>query len=398
MKNFSNSTPTKWENPRWPTEILGPEENYASKAHQRWEKEVYDVFSSYGLSHTDILNTIASTHYKMIDLRSLAKSPPLQWVVKGALPRNGIAAIYGPSGCGKSFLVLDMAHAIANGRRWFGLRTTACPIVYVCLEGQSGLSQRVRAINLQSLNDVRIYVITQPCSFANSVDIHDLIEVIKLHKAINGIVIIDTLNGAMPGSDENSSADMGKIIAMSKQLQTAIGGLILLVHHTGKDSSRGMRGHSSLFAAMDAAIEVKRNGEQREWSLAKSKDGADSGSHAFKLKPVVLGFDEDGDVMDSCVVDPCEAVALDVKQQPIGRNQQIVADGLMELLKASPHAGQGGSPIDAPCIQLDATINQLRGRLTDVPPTRRKERIKEAIEGLLSKGTFQKGNGWIWPT
>ncbi len=62
------------------------------------------------------------------------------------------------------------------------------------------------------------------------------------------------------------------------------GGLVVLVHHTGKDATKGLRGHSSLFAALDAAIEVSRSGERREWILAKSKDGRDGSTHPFKLR------------------------------------------------------------------------------------------------------------------
>ena len=38
-----------------------------------------------------------------------------------------------------------------------------------------------------------------------------------------GVVIIDTLNRAAPEADENSSADMGKILKGAKELQRRIG-------------------------------------------------------------------------------------------------------------------------------------------------------------------------------
>lgn len=48
-----------------------------------------------------------------------------------------------------------------------------------------------------------------------------------------GVVIVDTLNRAAPGLDENSSQDMGRILAGMKRLQGITGGLVLVVHHTG---------------------------------------------------------------------------------------------------------------------------------------------------------------------
>ena len=76
----------------------------------------------------------------------------------------------------------------------------------------------------------------------------------------------------------------------------------MLVHHTGKDATKGLRGHSSLFAALDAAVEVSRDGERREWKVAKSKEGQDGDAHPFKLQIETLGTDDYGDVISSCVV------------------------------------------------------------------------------------------------
>src|SRR5690606_31022552 len=101
-------------------------------------------------------------------------------------------------------------------------------------------------------------------------DLKDLGMSIKARGSTDGVVIIDTLNRAAPGMDENSSVDMGHAIHAAKLIQQGLGGLVLLVHHSGKDAAKGMRGHSSLYAALDAASEVKRSGPDRVWSLAKA--------------------------------------------------------------------------------------------------------------------------------
>jgi hypothetical protein len=103
--------------------------------------------------------------------------------------------------------------------------------------------------------------------------------------------------------DENDSKSMGEVIGAAKAIQAAAGGVVLLVHHTGKDSTKGMRGHSSLLAALDAAIEVTRTDDRREWKIAKSKDGEDGEAHPFRLDVVEIGEDEDdGEPVTSCIV------------------------------------------------------------------------------------------------
>ncbi len=42
---------------------------------------------------------------------------------------------------------------------------------------------------------------------------------------------------------------------------------MVLIHHTGKDATEGLRGYSSIFAAMDAAVEVSRDSDRREWKV-----------------------------------------------------------------------------------------------------------------------------------
>jgi hypothetical protein len=88
------------------------------------------------------------------------------------------------------------------------------------------------------------------------------------------------------------------------------GGSVILIHHTGKNIGAGMRGHSSLFAAMDGVIEVcKEDNGSRLWSVAKSKDGADGGRHSFDLHLVHLPPDDEGFPQTSCVPVAVEATA-----------------------------------------------------------------------------------------
>jgi len=86
--------------------------------------------------------------------------------------------------------------------------------------------------------------------------------------------------------------------------------VILLVHHSGKDQSRGMRGWSGLHAAMDFVVECQREGEEgsREaaFRLAKVKDGTTGTTHRFRMDLVPLGADEDGDPITSLTVRQAE--------------------------------------------------------------------------------------------
>ena len=64
-------------------------------------------------------------------------------------------------------------------------------------------------------------------------------------------IIIDTLNRALAGGDENSSKDMGAVISAVDRIQRATGAHCSLIHHVPVDRTDRMRGHGSVLGAVD---------------------------------------------------------------------------------------------------------------------------------------------------
>lgn len=339
----------------------------------------------------------APRRFKVLAADDLATLPPLQWLVRGVLPRHGVACLYGPSGSGKSFLAIDLAAHVAWGRDWFGHRVDAAPVAYLALEGEHGVAQRVQAWKAHhGALPTSLRFVTQPFSLLD--DAQELAGDLTASGMTGGLVIIDTLNRAAPLVDENAAADMGRVIDGAKALQAALGGLVLLVHHSGKDTTRGMRGHSSLHAALDAAIEVTRSDAGRAWKLAKAKDATDDEAQPFRLVVETLGTDDFGDEVTSCVVEPDECVAqVQAVKLPAGGNQRLVLDALKPLLRVSHEFGKGGAPAVRPCVLLEDALPILGDALA-VEPKRRTERARQAVTGLASRGVVGIGEGWVWLT
>src|SRR5207253_1810102 len=83
-------------------------------------------------------------------------------------------------------------------------------------------------------------------------------------KGLTDVIVLDTMAAVSPGSNENSAEDVGRLLQHCKFLHRETGALVILVAHSGKDQSRGMRGWSGAKAAADAEIEVTRNGDYRQ--------------------------------------------------------------------------------------------------------------------------------------
>lgn len=337
--------------------------------------------------------------YHLASAEDLAKLPPMRWLVRGVLPAQGLAAVYGLPGSGKTFLALDLAAAVAEGSRWFGFTTKQAPVVYLGLEGESGLSQRVQAWSRhhhRALPAALRFVVAQPFDLLQPDDLAELAQAITTSCGSGAMVAIDTLNRASPGADENDSQDMGRIIAAAKRLQVLVAGLVLLVHHAGKDTTRGMRGHSSLLAAIDAAIEVNRQGATRDWRIAKAKDAADAEALGFELEAVTLGLDDDQLPITSCVVVPAERTAQAPIRAPQGGNQRIVFDALVELIEREGSTSAPKAPPGRRAVTVAKAIEVIRARLIDVEPRRQPERVRDALTRLQAAGHIRAEEGWIW--
>ncbi|WP_298128228.1 AAA family ATPase [Brevundimonas sp.] len=335
--------------------------------------------------------------YKLLHRDDILSIPPIQWRVKGLLPTTGLAAIYGPSGSGKSFLALDLAFAIASGEDWFGRRSVRCPVTFVMLEGEAGLHNRVVAWEKHhgKSTPTDFAAIVQPFGLMVDQDLADLGCVLP----DDGVVIIDTLNRAAPAADENSSADMGKILHGAKRLQEVTGGLVVLIHHTGKDTSKGLRGHSSLYAALDAGVEVERTAAGRSWRVGKAKDGEDGTSVPFVLRRIVLEVDMDGDDVSSCVVDR-DGDNLCPPSMPSGKNQQTALRAVRELLRTASTIGKAGSGAPTRCVSFEEGKAAIASALEDVVPNKRNNRAKDLLDKLVQLGFLrcgiEAGEVWVW--
>lgn len=332
---------------------------------------------------TEELKSENKPRFSFRTIEELRNQPPLQWRVKGLLPKTGLAAIIGASGSGKTFLALDLMGRIALGQEFFGYKTKSCPIVYIGLEGSAGIGKRIQAYEQhhgQELPAENFKIVTDRLSLL-STDAVEFASAVTHNGLGGGVVVIDTMAQASPGADENASADMGRIISNAQLLQVLTGSLVILIHHLGKDAARGARGHSSLTAALDAVIEVKQTQMGRQWAVAKSKDGEGGLRSSFRLEQVQLGTDYDGDPVTSCVA-VVDSSGLFAKPQLTGKNQSRV----WATISVNHSAGDE--------LTIDE-LQKLAGEAITVT-NNKAQRVKETIEALTEKGYItQTGDGYL---
>jgi hypothetical protein len=263
------------------------------------------------------------------------KTLTLSWIIKDILPEAAnLSIIYGNYATYKSFLIMDMLLCIATGKNWHGKKTRKKNCVYITGEGEAGTAKRFVAWQIANNTKVmenfthvgRAAIIDDPEEFTHIADL--------IAKCKPEIVVFDTLARSMLG-DENSTKDMNRVINNLDKLTQDYGCKFILIHHSGKDKSRGARGNSALLGAVDVAIEtISRNKNEVIIRCEKMKDAEPFSEMGFRMEVASTGFATDeGDPINSLVpkYDP------DIKrsQEPLSKQAQIALDALTPGKKIS---------------------------------------------------------------
>ena len=340
--------------------------------------------------------------------------PSLQdgYIIKDVIGEATMSVVYGPSNSGKTFFALDMAYHIAIGAEWRGQRVRGGGVLYLAAEGGKGLLNRISALKrTHGVCDVPLAVKRAGLDLLKSEA--DLQHIVDLAREVNEraplrIIIIDTLSRVIAGGDENSAQDMTALIRNIGAIQEATQAHICIVHHTGKDTARGARGHSSLRAATDTEIEVEvsdtDDGPTRAANVTKQRDYNGGQVYPFTLKMVELGQDNDGDQVTSCVVEAADSAEYQRQKQQyerLGGNQKIIIEAF-ELLQAEGIGAHNPGGVGFPdpgqfwCIPLSDLRRVAQGKMTGSDPGKL---FRQAFSALQDqRGLICMADNLVWRT
>ena len=246
------------------------------------------------------------------------------------------------------------------------------------------MRNRARAFEKSAGLDLQRDLATDFYVLASAVNLGDLKAMKALAEAARSIapqlIVVDTLAAASGGANENSGEDMNQVMEGCRILHKATGATVLLVHHSGKDKSKGARGWSGIKAAVDAELEVTKtvsmSGEvSRSISVTKLRDGEEGELMAFDLEEIEIGSDDDGDAITSCVVTHLEHSPADrpgQRPRQLSIYQRAVVEAATELSMFGPAKEYE---------VLDAAI----GRLPEAPDSRGKDRRRQYCRSALGK-------------
>ena len=319
--------------------------------------------------------------FTLVQVADVAKRPPTEWLVEDLVPQAETGMIYGPSGAGKSFLALDLAFSVASGTPWMNRATKRGTVVWIAAEAAGSMRNRAKAYAQargQKLEQADLWIIEQALSLMNEDDADALVHCVQQKDP--SVIIVDTLAAASGGANENSGEDMNKVLENCRRMHAATGAMIMLVHHTGKDTTRGARGWSGIKAAMDVEMSVYKSetSELRVMQTTKQRDISDGEKFPFQLQVVPLDFDG----LDSCVVEPLDqaVIANEKRGVQLRGNQRLAFNMIVEAVKLT-ESERGPWAITDYYDQMIVRLPPPAGDARD----RRPEVARRALEALVAK-------------
>jgi RecA-family ATPase len=237
-------------------------------------------------------------------LRDLEAALDYNDIVRDLIPRGGLGEVHAAPGAGKSAIILDLVLHVADGRDYRGRRTERQPVVYVALEGHRGIGNRVVAAAAHlNVEDAPLALVRATENYRDSEAAERTAatarELMRLFGGDCPIIVLDTFTSALgAGGSDCRPEDVSAFIEHIKMHMIAHGFTVIVVHHVGKDASRGGRGWSGLNAALDFELEIDRDGDLRTMRVTKSRDGSDmQGAFCYELESRALGTNQHGEAV-----------------------------------------------------------------------------------------------------
>lgn len=216
--------------------------------------------------------------------------PEKLWLIERIWTDCAVGIIGGAPKCCKSWFGLDMAVSVASGTRCLGRFTVKQPgpvLIFMAEDACQAVRARIQALCAQRRLDIEhlnLYVIT--ASILRLDLPHDQHRLDATLTHLNPrLLLLDPLV-RLHRLDENSAADISKLLGFIRQMQRSHHAAVALVHHTSKkyrtEPGQQLRGSSDLHAFGDSNVYLAR----KDRHIVMSVEHRTAGS----MEPVRLGL------------------------------------------------------------------------------------------------------------
>jgi AAA domain len=294
--------------------------------------------------YTEIPPRVAGPRFLPVAIDDVVIPAVPPWLIDGLLPARGLACIVGPPKSGKSFLTSDMLFAVARAVPYAGRETVPGPVVYLTGEGVNGFKRRLVAMRRHFDTEgqgVPFYMVESvPDLGSEQTDLPRLLadlDTFIAQRAPGGVraIVLDTLARCMGEADENAARDMGRFVNRCSAIERHFECLVVVVHHVGKDPTRGGRGSNSLNGAADVTMIVEKTDAFSKVRIDEMKDGREGQEWRFRLLPYDLSATFEASCAPPAATSENSTCVVEILSEPGSAQPRATS-------KASPPSGVAG--------------------------------------------------------
>jgi hypothetical protein len=289
-----------------------------------------------------------------------------RWLIRSFWAREAVGIIGGqPKSC-KSWLGLDMAVSVASGTACldrFPVEAKGNVLIYLAEDALPAVRSRVHAICLHrnlNIQDLPLFAITSPCLRLDLAGDQG-----RLHQTLQRVqprlLLLDPLI-RLHRLDENSSADISKLLGYLREIQRIHHCALVLVHHASKrqcaQPGQALRGSSDLHAFGDANAYLARRHHRLVLTL---EHRASQPPDPIELE---LSSRSDG------------AIYLTIRSKASADEQSCISDQLIELMRSA------SQPLTRTALRNSLRVNN--------------QRLGTSLRSLEQQGSIRRTpQGWI---
>lgn len=218
--------------------------------------------------------------------------PPLEYAIDGIFPIPSLSIVYGAPGDFKSMLLMDAAICVATGTRWLvddagnqdtGWATRQLPTFWYDYDnGRRRCHERFNALakghNITPSSNVPLYYLSLPEPPLTATSLEWIEGCFKPALDQYGIqfLCIDNLSTIANNLDENS-IEMTRVMFSLRAFIEKHNIACVIIHHERKGNGakdragESLRGHSSINATIDLALQVKRDRKHHKVTVRSTK-------------------------------------------------------------------------------------------------------------------------------
>jgi len=285
--------------------------------------------------------------YKPTTLLEMALRPRPIDIIENVFYEGTVGELFGAAGTKKSFLAFDWFAHIAMNMPWQGhaiKKSGKC--IYTLAEGADNFIKRAFAwchyhhIPLERLSE-NLLLVEREIPLANAAEISEYISDVGefIHNVAPVAIAFDTLMRCSGGGNINLPDTMAQLYDGANRIRRELAvSHVLIVHHEGKDSTKGSAGSFVLRANCDIVHRLTCDETTGGLTLScnpnmggKMKDKAEYPDIYLNTRPVYYTeekFSDDSSLVIVCGEKPTQSIKLTA-------NRQAVLDALPQSAGAS---------------------------------------------------------------